>query len=41
MAKFVYNNAKNTRTGHTPFELTCGYYPHVFFEEDTNPLSQS
>ena len=40
MAKFVYNNAKNTSTGHTPFELNCDYHLCVFFKEDTNPRSQ-
>ena len=41
MAEFAYNNAKNSNTGHTPFELNCGYHPCVSFEEDTNPHSQS
>ena len=41
MAKFAYNNAKNSNTGHTPFELNCGYHPCVSFEEDTDPRSQS
>ena len=41
MAEFAYNNAKNANTGHTPFKLNCGYHPRVFFEEDTNPRSQS
>ena len=41
MAKFTYNNAKNSSTGHMPFELNCGYYPCVFFKENTNPRSQS
>ena len=36
MAEFAYNNAKNSSTGHTPFELNCGYHPHVFFKEDIN-----
>ncbi len=36
MAEFVYNNAKNTSTDHTSFELNCGYYSRVFFEEDVN-----
>ena len=35
MAEFMYNNAKNASTGHTPFELN-GYYLCVSFEEDTN-----
>ncbi len=37
MAEFAYNNTKNASTGHTPFELSCGYHPKVFFEEDVNP----
>ena len=41
MAEFAYNNAKNASTGHTPFELNCGYHPRVSFEEDTDPRSQS
>ena len=34
MAEFAYKNAKNASTGHTPFELNCGYHSRVFFEED-------
>ena len=41
MAEFAYNNAKNASTGHTPFELNCSYHPHIFFEADINPCSQS
>ena len=41
MAKFAYNNAKNSSTGHTLFELNCGYHPCVSFEEGTDPCSQS
>ncbi len=37
MAKFDYNNAKNASTGHTPFELNCGYHLRVSFEENVNP----
>ena len=40
MAEFVYNNAKNTSTGHMPFELNCGYHLRVFFEGDLNPRSK-
>ena len=40
IAEFAYNNAKNASTGHTPFELNCGYYPCVSFEKDTNPRSR-
>ena len=41
MAEFAYNNAKNANTGHIPFELNCGYYPRVFFEEDVDPRLKS
>ena len=41
MAKFAYNNAKNSNTGHTSFELNCGYHPYVSLEEDTTLCSQS
>ena len=37
MAEFAYNNAKNISTGHTLFELNCGYYPRVFYKKDLNP----
>ena len=39
MAEFAYNNAKNFSTGHTPFELNCGYHLCVSFKEDTNSRS--
>ena len=41
IAKFAYNNAKNFKTGHMPFELNCGYHLCVSFEEDTDPRFQS
>ena len=41
MAEFASNNAKNLSTGYMPFELNCGYYLYVLFEEDTNPRFQS
>ena len=41
MAEFAYNNAKNASTGYTPFELNCGYYPHVSYEEDLDFRSRS
>ena len=41
MAEFAYNNVKNASTGHTPFELNCGYHLRVFFEEDTDCCFQS
>ena len=36
MAEFAYNNTKNASTGHTPFELNCGYYPRISFEDKCN-----
>ena len=39
MAEFAYNNAKNASTGHKPFELNCGYHPHVSFKENTDLCS--
>ena len=41
MAKFVYNNAKNASTDHTPFELNCKYHLRVFYKEDIDPYSKS
>ena len=41
MAEFAYNNAKNASTGHTPFELNCGFHPQVSFKDDVNPRSRS
>ncbi len=41
MAEFAYNNAKNASTGHTPFELNCGYHPKVSFKENVDPRSRS
>ena len=41
MAEFAYNNAKNASTGHTPFELNCGYYPRMSYGEDVKSRSQS
>ncbi len=41
MAKFAYHNAKNASTGHTLFELNCGYHPCIFYEDEVNPRSQS
>ena len=37
MAKYAYNNAKNTSIDYTPFELNCGYNLSVFFQEDIDP----
>ena len=41
MAEFVYNNAKNASTNHTPFKLNSGYHPRMLYKEDVNPRSQS
>ena len=40
MAKFAYNNAKNSSTGYTLFELNYGYHLCVSFKENTNPCFQ-
>ena len=39
MVEFAYNNAKNASTGHTPFELNCGYQPRMSYKEDVDPRS--
>ena len=41
MAEFVYNNAKNTSSGHILFELNYCYYPRVLFEKDVDSCSKS
>ena len=41
MAKFAYNNIKNTHIGHTPFEPNCDYHLRVSFKEDIDPRSIS
>ena len=41
MAELAYNNAKNASTGHTPFELNCGYHRRVSYEEDLDTRSKS
>ena len=41
MAEFVYNNAKNASTGHTPFKLNYGFYSRVFFKNDVDLCSKS
>ena len=40
MAKFAYNNAKNTSTGHTLFKLNCGYHPWVSYVKDLDLRSK-
>ena len=39
IAEFAYNNAKNASTGHTPFELNCGYHPRMLYKRNVNPRS--
>ena len=41
MAEFAYNNAKNVSTGHTPFELNCGYHLWMLYEDDVDLDSKS
>ncbi len=40
MAEFAYNNGKNASTGHTPFELNCGFHFWASYKEDIDPRSQ-
>ena len=41
IAELDYNNAKNASTGHTPFELNCGYHSRMSYEEEVNLCSKS
>lgn len=41
MAKFAYNNTKNTSISHTSFELNCGYQPQKLYKDDINSRSKS
>ena len=41
MVEFAYNNTKNASTGHTPFELNCGYHPRISYKDDVNPQFKS
>ena len=41
MTEFAYNNAKNTSTSRTLFELNCGYHPCIFYKEDLDLCSKS
>ena len=41
MAEFAYNNAKDASTGHTPFELNCGYHLRILYEEEVDFRSKS
>ncbi len=39
--KFAYNNTKNASTGHTLFELNCGYNSKVSFKENIDSRLKS
>ena len=41
MAEFSYNNAKNSSTKFTPFELNCGHHPQVNYKDELDPRLQS
>ena len=41
MAEFAYNNTKNASTSHILFELNCGYYPWMLYEEKVDFCSKS
>ena len=41
ITEFAYNNAKNTSTGHIPFELNCGFHLRVSFEDNVDLCSRS
>ena len=42
IAKFAYNNVKNTSIGYTPFKLNCRYCFYVFYKKEKifNPRSK-
>ena len=41
MIEFAYNNTKNINTGHTAFELNCGYHLWVFYKDNIHPHPKS
>lgn len=41
MAKFAYNNTKNTSIGYTSFKLNSDFYLWVSYKKDVNPCSKS
>ena len=41
MAKFDYNNAKNTSTGYMLFEFNCGYYSRILYKKEVDSHSKS
>ncbi len=40
LAEFAYNNTKNASIGHIPFELNCGYHPHISYKKDIDSCSK-
>ena len=41
MAEFAYNNTKNASSGHTFFELNCGYHFQMSYKDNVDPHSKS
>lgn len=41
MAKFAYNNAKNSSIGHTTSELNYGYQLSISYKKNVNSLFKS
>lgn len=41
MAKFAYNNAKNTSTRHSHFPLNYRYNPQISFKKEADLYSKS
>lgn len=41
MAKFAYNNKKNTNTGSTSFEYNCKFPLRASYKKHVNPRSKS
>lgn len=41
MAKFAYNNEKNTSIGYTLFKPNYGYYPYISDKENIDLQSKS
>lgn len=40
MTEFIYNNIKNTNSGHILFELNYGYHPCISFADEVDPQSK-
>ncbi len=41
MAKFAYNNIKNTSISHTFFKFNCDFHPQISYKKDVDPHSWS